>query len=122
MNANRLKQLQRWRRRRRVRKRVFGTPQRPRMSVSRSLNHISVQIIDDQQGRTLCQASSDNKELALEVKHGGNIEAAKRVGRCLAERATAAGITRVVFDRNGYKYHGRVKSLADAAREGGLEF
>ncbi len=92
------------------------------MSVSRSLKHIRVQIIDDEQGRTLCAASSDNKELASELKDGGNIDAAKRVGQLLAQRATAAGITSVVLDRNGYRYHGRVRSLADAAREGGLQF
>jgi large subunit ribosomal protein L18 len=122
MDPNKKKQFQRWRRKRRLRHRIFGTALRPRMSVSRSLNHIRVQIIDDEQGRTLCAASSDSKELASELKRGGNIDAAKRVGQLLAQRATAAGITSVVFDRNGYRYHGRVRSLADAAREGGLQF
>lgn len=106
----------------RVRKRLFGTPERPRLSVFRSNKHIYAQIIDDLAGRTLCSASSKCKELADKIKHGGNIKAAELVGKLLAERALACGIKKVVFDRGPYKYHGRVKALAEAARSGGLEF
>lgn len=110
------------RRKRRVRKRVFGASERPRLTVFRSHKNISVQIIDDDLGITMCQAATLNKELALEIQYGGNIAAARHVGEVVARRAKAKGITKVIFDRNGYKYHGRIKSLADAAREGGLEF
>ncbi len=92
------------------------------MSVYRSNRNISVQLIDDIAGVTLCQAASLNKDLVSELERGSNQAAAKRVGSMLAERAQALGIRRVVFDRNGYRYHGRVKSLAEAAREKGLEF
>lgn len=122
MDRTKAKQAQRSRRKRRVRKRVSGTAERPRMTVFRSHKNISVQLIDDGLGRTLCQAATANKDLASEIEYGGNIAAAKRVGEVVAQQATAQGITRVVFDRNGYKYHGRVRSLADAAREGGLTF
>lgn len=122
MDANKAKQARRARRKCRVRKRVFGTGERPRLTVSRSHKNIGAQIIDDEQGMTLCQADSLNKELCGEIKYGGNAVAAKRIGEVLAERAKAKGISKVSFDRNGYKYHGRVKSLADALREGGLEF
>ncbi len=105
-----------------IRKRVLGTAERPRLSVFRSLTHISAQIVDDHRGVTICQASSFNKELRGEIGYGGNKNAAERVGVALAERARAAGLSKVVFDRNGYKFHGRVKSLAEAARKGGLEF
>ena len=104
----------------RVRKRVAGSPERPRLNVYRSINNIYVQVIDDTEGHTLAAASSLDKSLKL--KTGGNIAAAKAVGKAIAERAKAAGITKVVFDRGGYLYHGRVASLADAAREAGLEF
>jgi large subunit ribosomal protein L18 len=107
---------------RRSRARIHGRPQAPRVNVYRSLNHIYVQIVDDTLGRTLVAASTRDKEVSKSVKNGGNIAAAKVVGKVLAERAKAAGITRVVFDRGGYAYHGRVKALADAAREGGLIF
>ena len=104
----------------RIRKKVTGTPQRPRLAVFRSLNHIYAQVIDDGQGLTLCAASSVEKSAGVE--RGGNIDAAKAVGKLIAERAKEKGIERVVFDRGGYLYHGRVKSLADAAREAGLQF
>jgi large subunit ribosomal protein L18 len=107
------------RRKARIRKKVFGTTERPRMSVFRSNSNIYVQVIDDTSGATLACAST----LATPVEgHAGNIAAAKVIGAKIAEVAKAAGISQVVFDRNGYKYHGRVKALADAAREGGLDF
>jgi large subunit ribosomal protein L18 len=95
-----------------------GTAERPRLNVYRSLNHIYAQIIDDDKGETLLSASS----LAAKAKTGGNVAAAKVVGKLVAERAIEKGIKKVVFDRGGYLYHGRVKALADAAREAGLEF
>jgi large subunit ribosomal protein L18 len=106
----------------RVRTKVSGTPERPRLCVYRSVGHIYVQVIDDRGGRTLCSASSVDKETKKALKGGGNIAAAKNVGKIIAERAKAAGVSKVVFDRGGYKYHGRVKALADAAREAGLQF
>jgi large subunit ribosomal protein L18 len=106
----------------RVRKKVVGTPERPRLNVFRSLKHIYAQIIDDYSGKTLASASTIDKELKGKITTGGNIEAAKIVGSLIARRAVEKGIKRVVFDRGGYLYHGRVKALADAAREGGLEF
>jgi large subunit ribosomal protein L18 len=105
-----------------IRKTITGTAERPRLSVYRSLNNIFVQIIDDVNGKTLAQASTIDKELKAEVKNGGNTEAAKLVGKKAAERALAAGIETVVFDRSGYVYTGRVKALAEAAREAGLKF
>jgi len=106
----------------RVRRRVSGTPARPRLCVYRSLGHIYAQVIDDQGGRTLVSASSLDKETRGQTKGGGNIAAAKVVGKVIAERARAAGIQQVVFDRGGYMYHGRVQALANAAREAGLNF
>jgi large subunit ribosomal protein L18 len=106
----------------RVRTKVSGTPERPRLCVYRSVGHIYVQVIDDRGGRTLCSASSIDKETKKALNGGGNIAAAKNVGKIIAERAKAAGVSKVVFDRGGYKYHGRVKALADAAREAGLQF
>jgi large subunit ribosomal protein L18 len=106
----------------RVRTRVVGTPERPRLCVYRSLGHIYAQIIDDRSGRTLVSASSVDKETKKNLKGGGNIASAKAIGKNIAERAKAAGVAKVVFDRGGYKYHGRVKALADAAREAGLQF
>jgi len=106
----------------RVRTRVTGTPERPRLCVYRSLGHIYAQIIDDRSGRTLVSASSVDKESKKNIKGGGNIASAKAVGKFIAERAKGAGVSKVVFDRGGYKYHGRVKALADAAREAGLQF
>lgn len=92
------------------------------MSIYRSVSHVYVQVIDDTTGRTLCAAGTLDKDLRAALKGGGNCDAAKAVGKKVAERAIAAGITKVVFDRNGFRYHGRVKALADAAREGGLKF
>lgn len=105
-----------------IKAKISGTADRPRVSVFRSLTNISVQLIDDVKGVTLASASSNDKEIKADVKVGGNIEAAKIVGKKLAERAMAKGIKAVVFDRSGYLYTGRVKALADAAREAGLEF
>ena len=122
MDPAKINQKRRFRRKRRVRKRVYGTADRPRLTVTRSLKHVHAQIIDDDAGVTLCQASSRNKELRESIGYGGNIAAAKAVGRVLAERARAQGIEQACFDRNGSRYHGRVKELADAAREGGLKF
>lgn len=102
----------------RIRKKVRGTTERPRLAVYRSLNHIYAQVIDDEQGRTVATASTTEKDLAGST--GGNIEAARRIGKAIAERAIAAGISNVVFDRGGYVYHGRVKALIDASREAGL--
>ena len=107
---------------RRVRQRVEGRPARPRLSVFRSHQHISAQIVDDAAGRTLVSASSLDKQLRAALAYGGNVAAAKAVGKALGERARQAGVTQVVFDRGGYKYHGRVKALAEAAREAGLQF
>jgi large subunit ribosomal protein L18 len=101
---------------------MYGRAQLPRLSVFRSINHIYAQIVDDTLGRTLVSASTRDKEVRTTLKTGGNIAAAKVVGLALGKRASAAGISRVVFDRGGYAYHGRVKALADAAREGGLKF
>lgn len=101
---------------------VEGTEERPRLAVYRSLGHIYVQVIDDRLGKTLVSASSTDKEMKKSMKSGGNISAAKQVGKAIAERSKAVGVAKVVFDRGGYKYHGRVKALADAAREAGLQF
>ena len=106
----------------RIRTRLSGRAQTPRLTVYRSLNHIYAQIVDDTRGQTLVSASTRDKEVRTTLKSGGNVAAAKVVGQALAKRATAAGIARVVFDRGGYAYHGRVKALADAAREAGLKF
>ena len=114
------KQRLRERRHRRVRKRVTGTPERPRLAVFRSNRHISAQVIDDVGGRTLAAASSVEKD--LKAGSGGNKDAAATVGRLVGERAKEAGVSSVVFDRGGFRYHGRVAALADAAREAGLEF
>ncbi|HUV70200.1 MAG TPA: 50S ribosomal protein L18 [Terracidiphilus sp.] len=102
----------------RIRAKLSGTGERPRLNVYRSLNHIYAQVIDDQKGETLASASS----LTLKLKTGGNIASAKETGKAVAELAVKQGIKKVVFDRGGYLYHGRVKALADAAREAGLEF
>lgn len=115
-----LKDLRRARRRVRIRRHVVGLPGRPRLSVYRSLNHIYAQVIDDLAGRTLASASTVDKDVGLATT--GNKDAAAAVGRKLAERAKAAGVTAVAFDRGGFRYHGRIKALADAAREAGLQF
>ena len=120
MKRKKIKTIRRNRRKRRVRKLVHGTAEKPRLTVSRSLQHIYAQIIDDDRGVTLCAASSRGKDLRGGISYGGNIAAAKTVGLALAEQAKAKGIERVCFDRNGYRYHGRVKGLADAVREAGL--
>jgi large subunit ribosomal protein L18 len=100
----------------RIRRKLSGTGERPRLNVYRSLNHIYAQVIDDQKGETLVSAST------IKMKTGGNLAAAKEIGKAVAEKAVAQGIKKVVFDRGGYLYHGRIKALADAAREAGLEF
>lgn len=109
-------------RHRRVRVKLSGTPERPRLNVFRSLEHIYAQVIDDTAGHTLASASTLDKELVSAVSGKTKREQATAVGKMIAERSLAAGITEVVFDRGGYLYHGRVKALADAAREGGLKF
>jgi len=114
------KQVIRFKRKRRIRSRVEGTLDRPRLSVFRSNKHIYVQLVDDVKGHTLVAASSGEEELRTKVS--GSIEGAKTLGNLVAKRALAKNITQVVFDRSGYLYHGRVKALADAAREGGLKF
>src|SRR2546423_673428 len=105
-----------------IRKSLFGSPERPRLSVFRSDKHIYAQIIDDYAGKTLASAASTVGDVRGDLKNGGNIEAAKRVGRAIAEKAKGVGVTQVAFDRGGRMYHGRIKALADAAREGGLKF
>lgn len=116
------KQELRLRRHARVRKKVFGTGEKPRLNVFRSLENIYAQVIDDTTGQTIVSASTLDAEVKPQIKSGGNVEAAKIVGSVIAKRAVDKGIKTVVFDRGGYKYHGRVQSLADAAREAGLEF
>jgi len=106
----------------RIRKVVRGTPERPRLVVYRSLNHVYAQAVDDVAGRTLAAASTLEKALREGLTHCGNKQAARVVGRAIAERLMAKGITKVVFDRAGFRYHGVVKELADAAREAGLQF
>ena len=114
--------IARQRRHRRVRAKVSGTPERPRLNVFRSLDHIYAQVIDDVAGHTLASASTVDTELRAEIADKGKAEAAKMVGTLIAKRAQDAGVTEVVFDRGGYRYHGRVKALADGAREAGLKF
>lgn len=106
----------------RIRKKLAGTTARPRLAVFRSQSHIYAQVIDDDAGRTLCTASSLDKDLKAKMKRGGNTAAAQAVGKLVAQRAQEKGVTAVVFDRGGFQYHGRVKALADAAREAGLKF
>jgi large subunit ribosomal protein L18 len=119
MKAQKLKAKQRLRRGLHVRKKITGTPERPRLTVFRSSKHIYAQLVDDLKGHTLASASTMTKKGAA---YGGNVKAAKAVGLKLAEAAKAAGISKVAFDRGHYRYHGRVKALADGAREGGLQF
>ena len=107
----------------RIRKKMQGSAERPRLNVYRSLNHIYVQVIDDLHGKTLVSASTaEGKKEDRKTKTGGNVASAKAIGKAIAERAKAKGVTKVVFDRGGYLYHGRVKALAEAAREAGLQF
>ena len=120
MDRQKLKDTRRTRRRIGIRKRVMGTPERPRLNVYRSLKHIYAQVIDDMNGKTLISASTVDK--GVSAASTGNSDAAKAVGAALAEKAKAAGIEKVVFDRGGFRFHGRIKALADAAREGGLQF
>ena len=113
---------QRKRRSYRVRKRTRGTTERPRLCVSRSHRNITAQVVDDLSGKTLASASTADKDLAGQVKYGGNVSAAEAVGKAIAEKATKAGVTKVCFDRGACKFHGRVAALAEAARSAGLEF
>lgn len=117
------KRLARLRRKKRVRKKVYGTSERPRLVVYRSLKHIYAQIVNDEEHRTLLTVSDLSPEVRSQIKEGmKKVDKSVLVGEVVAKRALEKGITRVVFDRNGYRYHGRVKALADAARKGGLEF
>lgn len=120
MNKNVSKDVRRARRQIGIRKRISGTTERPRLSIYKSLNHIYAQVINDLTGRTLASASTMDKDLSLSKT--GNAAAAAAVGEALAKKAKAAGVGAVVFDRGGFKYHGRVKALGDAARKGGLTF
>ena len=120
MNKNKLKAKRQWRRRMGIRKRISGTATKPRLAVYRSLNHIYAQVIDDLEGVTIASASSRDKGVSMTAS--GNTDAAKAVGKAVAEKAKAKGIDAVVFDRGGFRFHGRVKALADGAREGGLSF
>ena len=122
MNSQRLKAVRQLRRRRHVRKNIVGTGERPRLTVFRSSKHIAVQLIDDHKGLTLAAASTLEEGVKKAVAYGGNIKAAKVVGKRIAEVAKEKGISKAAFDRGHYRYHGRIKALADAAREGGLQF
>jgi large subunit ribosomal protein L18 len=122
MNHQKAKLMKRRRRHQRVRKTVFGTPERPRLAVYRSLNHIYAQVIDDTVGRTIAAASTRSPDVREGVEKTGNCVAAQAVGKRIAEKAQAHGVKAVIFDRGGFRYHGRVKALAEAAREGGLKF
>src|SRR5262249_4459485 len=122
MNPQKAKNKQRLRRRRHVRRKILGTPERPRLSVFRSSKHIYAQLIDDLAGRTLAAASTQTGEVKGQLKYGGNVQAAKAVGLRLAAVAKEKGIAKAAFDRGHYRYHGRVKALAEGAREGGLDF
>ncbi|MEM8757914.1 MAG: 50S ribosomal protein L18 [Planctomycetota bacterium] len=119
MNKNKLKQKRQWRRRKGLRKAIQGTAAKPRLAVFRSLNHIYAQVIDDMEGVTIAAASTRDK--GVSAGKTGNAEAAKAVGAALAQKAKAKGVEAVVFDRGGFRFHGRVKALADGAREGGLK-
>jgi len=121
-NHRRYLREQRLRRQRRVRKALRGTDERPRLAVHRSSKHIYAQVINDNEGRTLAAAATVEPSFRSEHGYGGNKTSATVIGRLIAERARAAGIDKVCFDRRSYKYHGRVKALADAAREAGLQF
>jgi large subunit ribosomal protein L18 len=122
-DKNKLKAQRLERRQFRTRKSIFGTPERPRLSVFRSDKHIYAQLVDDYAGKTLVYVSSTTADVrGAELKNGGNIAAAKKVGATIAAKAKEIGVTKVAFDRGGRMYHGRIKALADAAREGGLKF
>ena len=122
MNHEKANDLRRLRRRQHARKKLRGSAERPRLTVFRSHTHIYAQVIDDEAGRTLASASTIDRDLRGQVKFGGNKDAAAAVGKTLAERAMAAGVKAVRFDRGNFKYHGRVAALADAARAAGLQF
>jgi large subunit ribosomal protein L18 len=121
-NQQRLVQTRRLRRQRRVRNRMFGTTERPRLAVFRSSKHIYAQMVNDESGTTLVSASTVDPEVRAQLKYGGNKAAATLVGRVVAERAKKAGIDKVCFDRRSYKYHGRVAALAQAVRDAGVQF
>ena len=122
MSTLTVKIARRGRRKERIRGKIYGTPERPRLTVFRSLKNIYAQLIDDVSGKTIVASSSRAKDLRDGVGYGGNKGAAARIGKALAEKALAKGISQVAFDRNGYRFHGRIKALADAAREAGLKF
>ena len=121
-DKNKLKAARLERRQYRTRKSIFGSPERPRLSVFRSDKHIYAQLVDDFAGKTLASVSSVNAGVRGELKNGGNVKAAEKVGAAIAARAKELGVTKVAFDRGGRMYHGRIKALADAAREAGLQF
>lgn len=116
------KQEARLRRRKRIRKKIVGTSLKPRLSVFKSLRHLYAQVVDDERGMTLASACTLSPEIKDQIKYGGNVDASKLVGELIAKKALENGIKKVVFDRGGYLYHGRVKALAEAAREVGLQF
>ena len=122
MNLQQKKELNKLKRKKRIRRHVFGTSIRPRMTIFKSLNHCCVQLIDDEAQKTIVSASTVSKELKSALSQTGNTEAARKLGQLVAEKALAMNITAVVFDRNGFLYHGRVKALAEGAREKGLQF
>jgi large subunit ribosomal protein L18 len=122
MNERQRKRVRCVRRVKRVRKRIFGTPERPRLAVSRSLRHLEAQVIDDTRARTLCSASTRSRGRQAPAGYGGNTAAAQALGKTLAEKARALGIEKICFDRRGRKYHGRLRAFAEAAREAGLSF
>ena len=122
MNKEKFKQARRVRRKRRVRKTVSGDPDRPRLSVFRSLRHLNAQIIDDEKGVTLASASTLEKSAAGDLKSTGSREAGTLLGKLIAERAKEQGVESVVFDRGGFRYHGVIRAIADGAREAGLKF
>ena len=119
-NKDKAKRLER--RKWSVRNNIFGTTERPRLNVYRSGKHIYAQIVDDMSGKTLAFVGTTDAKVRGDLKHGANVAAAKVIGKAIAERGKAAGVTQVAFDRGGRAYHGRIKALADAAREGGLKF
>lgn len=122
MKFDKLNNVRRWRRRNRVRKKLRGCAENPRLCVYRSNKHIYCQLIDDESGKTLASASTRDQAIRDSIKFGGNRDAAKTIGKSIAEKATGLGIKRIKFDRGCYRYHGRVAELASGAREGGLEF
>ncbi|MFN3531952.1 MAG: 50S ribosomal protein L18 [Candidatus Brocadia sp.] len=122
MNLIKEKIRKRARRHLRIRRKVIGTGERPRLSVCRTLKHIYCQIINDIEGKTLAAASTQSPDIRAQIKYGGNVKAAEIVGKKIAEEAKSKGITKVVFDKGGYKYHGRIKALAESARKHELSF